>query len=99
MRNNCSSSTDAGKDHVEAETEDAMRAAIIQEPGIIRIRAVETPRVTMPDEVLVKSMASGICGAGVDIYRGEYLGSYPMTPGHEFYGVVEAAGPGMRRVK
>jgi 2-desacetyl-2-hydroxyethyl bacteriochlorophyllide A dehydrogenase len=42
-------------------------------------------------------MASGICGTDVHIFRGEYLGSYPIVPGHEFAGVVEKTGRGVTR--
>jgi len=44
-------------------------------------------------------MASGICGTDVHIFRGEYLGSYPIVPGHEFAGVVEQTGRGVTRFK
>ncbi len=74
-----------------------MRAAIIEKPGTIRVREVESPRAAGPDDVLVRVRASGICGTDVHIYHGEYLGSYPMTPGHEFSGVVEAVGERVTR--
>jgi D-arabinitol dehydrogenase (NADP+) len=50
-----------------------------------------------PDEVVVRVMASGICGTDVHIFRGEYLGGYPVIPGHEFAGVVEAVGSQVTR--
>ncbi len=74
-----------------------MKAAIIEKPQKVQVKDVEAPRVTRPDEVLVKVMASGICGTDVHIYHGEYLGSYPMTPGHEFSGVVVEVGEKVRR--
>ncbi len=43
-------------------------------------------------EVLVKVAACGICGTDVHIFRGEYLGDYPVIPGHEFSGEVVAVG-------
>jgi D-arabinitol dehydrogenase (NADP+) len=49
------------------------------------------------DEVLVKVMVSGICGTDVHILRGEYLGDYPVIPGHEFSGVVEQVGGSVTR--
>jgi D-arabinitol dehydrogenase (NADP+) len=42
-------------------------------------------------------MASGICGTDLHIYRGEYMGKYPVIPGHEFSGVVAATGSGVTR--
>ena len=44
-------------------------------------------------------MAAGICGTDIHIYRGEYLGTYPITPGHEFSGIVDAVGSGVSRFK
>ncbi len=52
-----------------------------------------------PGEVLIKVMACGICGTDVHIFRGEYLGSYPVVPGHEFSGVVEKTGDQVTRFK
>ena len=44
-------------------------------------------------------MASGICGTDVHIFQGEYLGSYPIIPGHEFAGVIEQVGSAVTRFK
>lgn len=54
-----------------------------------------------PGEVLVRVAACGVCGTDVHIYHGS-KGSAEVTPpvvlGHEFSGVVEAAGPGAEAV-
>jgi 2-desacetyl-2-hydroxyethyl bacteriochlorophyllide A dehydrogenase len=68
-----------------------MQAVVISSPQKIHCSETERPKPG-PDEVLVRVMASGICGTDVHIYRGEYLGDYPVTPGHEFSGVVEKTG-------
>jgi len=52
-----------------------------------------------PDELRVRVMASGICGTDVHIFQGEYIGSYPIVPGHEFSGTVEKAGSSVTRFK
>ncbi|MBW6472581.1 MAG: zinc-dependent alcohol dehydrogenase family protein [Anaerolineaceae bacterium] len=44
-------------------------------------------------------MASGICGTDLHIYHGEYLGDYPVIPGHEFSGVVTSVGSLVKRFK
>jgi D-arabinitol dehydrogenase (NADP+) len=49
--------------------------------------------------VLIKVMASGICGTDIHIFRGEYMGGYPVIPGHEFSGVVEQVGAGITQFK
>jgi D-arabinitol dehydrogenase (NADP+) len=76
-----------------------MRVASVEQPGRVRVQGAEIPRAVLPDDVVVKVMASGICGTDVHIFRGEYLGSYPIVPGHEFSGVVEAVGANVRRYK
>jgi len=75
-----------------------MKAAVIQGAGRIETRELSLPEPA-PGELLVRVMASGICGTDVHIYRGEYLGSYPIVPGHEFAGVVEQTGRGVARFK
>jgi 2-desacetyl-2-hydroxyethyl bacteriochlorophyllide A dehydrogenase len=49
--------------------------------------------------LLIQVMASGICGTDLHIYRGEYMGKYPVIPGHEFSGAVAAVGSGVARFK
>lgn len=75
-----------------------MQAAEIREPGVVRIAERAEELEPAEDEVVVRVMASGICGTDVHIYRGEYLGTYPIVPGHEFSGVVEAVGNSVHRV-
>lgn len=75
-----------------------MRAAKIEQPGAMRVVEIPCPQPAA-GEVLIRVMASGICGTDVHIFRGEYLGGYPVIPGHEFSGVVEAVGAGVTRVQ
>ncbi len=74
-----------------------MKSAMIEKPGAVKVREVEAPRASGPHDVLVKVMDCGICGTDVHIYHGEYLGSYPMTPGHELSGVVVEVGEKVTR--
>jgi len=73
-----------------------MKAAVIEKPGTIVLKDVPRPRVG-PGDVLIEVKASGICGTDIHIFRGEYLGSYPVTPGHEFSGVVREVGTAVTR--
>lgn len=68
-----------------------MKAYVLH--GINDIRLEETAKPQLQEnEVLVRVRAAGICGSDIPrIYvTGTY--SYPLIPGHEFSGVVEAAG-------
>ena len=73
-----------------------MKALQIDQPNQVFILDIPTPEPS-GDEVLIKVMASGICGTDIHIYRGEYFGSYPVIPGHEFSGIVEKIGDKVTR--
>jgi D-arabinitol dehydrogenase (NADP+) len=75
-----------------------MECVVIRKPQDLIVTQREIPQVG-PNEVLIKVMASGICGTDVHIYHGDYLGDYPVIPGHEFSGVVEAVGSAVNRIK
>jgi 2-desacetyl-2-hydroxyethyl bacteriochlorophyllide A dehydrogenase len=75
-----------------------MLAAQILAPG--RAHVIETDQPTpAPDEVLIEVAAAGICGTDIHIFRGEYMATYPLIPGHEFSGTVTAIGDRVTRFK
>ncbi len=56
----------------------------------------EVPVPTPCDgEVRIRVMAVGICGSDLPIFSGRRIVARPLTPGHEFSGVVDAVGPGV----
>jgi 2-desacetyl-2-hydroxyethyl bacteriochlorophyllide A dehydrogenase len=75
-----------------------MKSVVIERPNEIAlvVREVSEPG---PGELMIQVMASGICGTDLHIYRGEYMGRYPVIPGHEFSGVVAAVGSQITRFK
>jgi len=75
-----------------------MKALIIEKPGVARIETVPVAPVG-EKELRIKVKMSGICGTDVHIFKGEYLGTYPVIPGHEFSGIVEEAGSKVTRFK
>ena len=68
-----------------------MRAVVIEEPdlAVVKDLQVDPPG---PNDVIVDVKACGFCGTDLHIFRGEYLGGYPVIPGHEAAGVVSAVG-------
>lgn len=75
-----------------------MKAAKISRPNFIELANIPIPE-PKETEVLIKVMASGICGTDIHIFHGEYMGDYPVIPGHEFSGVVKAVGSLVTRFK
>jgi 2-desacetyl-2-hydroxyethyl bacteriochlorophyllide A dehydrogenase len=62
------------------------------------VKTVELPAVGEND-VRIKIKACGICGTDVHIFHGQYLGAYPVIPGHEFAGIVDEVGAKVTRIK
>lgn len=72
-----------------------MRAVVIEEPGALEVREVPDP-VARAGEVVVAVRACGICGTDLHVAAGEFGPTrYPITPGHEFAGVIAEVGPGV----
>jgi 2-desacetyl-2-hydroxyethyl bacteriochlorophyllide A dehydrogenase len=72
-----------------------MRAVVVERPGSARLRHVPTPEPG-PGEVLVRVGAAGICGSDVEVLEGRRPARfvrYPIIPGHEWAGMIEAVGP------
>ena len=75
-----------------------MKSVVIERPNAISVMEQDVPEPG-PGQVMIQVMASGICGTDLHIYRGEYMGNYPVIPGHEFSGVVMAIGSGVTRFR
>ncbi|MCU0520011.1 MAG: zinc-dependent alcohol dehydrogenase family protein [Anaerolineae bacterium] len=75
-----------------------MKALTIHRPTEAAVVDIPVPDPG-PTDILVKVAACGICGTDVHIYRGEYLGEYPVIPGHEFAGEVTAVGERVDRIR
>lgn len=76
-----------------------VRAVVITEFGR-RPAVQEVPVPAVPDGgVLVRVEATGLCRSDWHGWMGHDpgIGALPHVPGHEFAGVVEAAGPGVTR--
>jgi 2-desacetyl-2-hydroxyethyl bacteriochlorophyllide A dehydrogenase len=69
-----------------------MRAIVFSEPGSFSLEEVPDP-VAGPREVLVRVEAVGLCGTDIHVLEGEFEPTvFPIIPGHESSGVVEAVG-------
>lgn len=71
-----------------------MKAVLYQGPRQFEVTQVPTPEPG-PGQVLVKMAMAGICATDVHIHEGDYAVNFPLVPGHEMTGTVEALGPGV----
>ncbi|WP_164779976.1 zinc-dependent alcohol dehydrogenase family protein [Mesorhizobium sp. M7A.F.Ca.US.011.01.1.1] len=68
-----------------------MKAVRLEAVGGITLREVDMPDIGA-DELLVRIEACGVCGTDRHLFHGEFPCTPPVTPGHEFSGIVEAIG-------
>ena len=68
-----------------------MKAVVISEPGKVMLEQVDLPN---PPEgfVRVKVKAAAICATDLEVLDGNIAANYPLTPGHEWSGIVDAVG-------
>jgi len=76
-----------------------MEAVVYSALGEVATRTIASPQPG-PGEALIRTHAAGICHTDVNILHGHYGASvFPLVPGHEYAGTVEAVGPDVTAVK
>ena len=77
-----------------------MKALVLTGPRKLEIRDLPNP-VPGPDEVVVDVKACGVCGTDIHLFEGQggaFANEYPLIMGHEYAGIVSAAGENVRHV-
>ena len=72
-----------------------VKAAVVREKGKLAIEELELGKPRM-GEVLVKTVAGGICHTDFSTMNLEVPTTLPMVLGHEGVGIVEEVGPGVQ---
>jgi 2-desacetyl-2-hydroxyethyl bacteriochlorophyllide A dehydrogenase len=76
-----------------------MQAVSISRDHIVSVIETVVPEIST-GEILVKPCSCGICGTDLHILRHGFPGThYPVTPGHEFAGIVAAVGKGVTGIR
>ena len=75
-----------------------MKAALYTKPHSLKL-ATRDLRKIGPDEVLVRVEVCGICGTDLHIVEGLARSTPPVILGHEYVGVIEEIGKGVKRFK
>jgi 2-desacetyl-2-hydroxyethyl bacteriochlorophyllide A dehydrogenase len=73
------------------------RSVLLEEPGRYQVIQADPPEPG-PGEVRVRVAAAGICGSDRELFEGgrpEPFRRFPIVPGHEWSGTVEALGDGV----
>ena len=73
-----------------------MKALVLEDIGKLNIRDINKP-LPKAGEVLVRVMACGVCGSDIPRAYKDGAHNMPLVIGHEFAGIVEAAGEGVSK--
>jgi threonine dehydrogenase-like Zn-dependent dehydrogenase len=76
-----------------------MKAIVFHDVGKIELTEVPIPKVTQPDDVLLKVKAVGICGSDIKIIEGKHHFKPETILGHEFCSEVVEVGSHVHHVK
>jgi threonine dehydrogenase-like Zn-dependent dehydrogenase len=78
-----------------------MRAIVVERPDSVSLTEIDTPQPG-PGEARVRSVVAGVCRTDLDIITGALdprWVRFPVVPGHEWSGVVDAVGDGVTGVE
>ena len=73
-----------------------MKAVVYDAPRVFAVRDVPTPEPA-GGEVRIKVDQVGVCGTDLHIHEGEFQARFPLIPGHELVGRIDALGDGVDR--
>ena len=76
-----------------------MKAATYQGVGEVKVIDVPKPSINGDDQALIRITLGAICGSDLHAYHGRIPMSAGELLGHEFVGVVEDVGRGVKRFK
>ncbi|EPR69134.1 alcohol dehydrogenase catalytic domain-containing protein [Cyclobacterium qasimii] len=76
-----------------------MKAAVFHKPGQIQVDNVDDPSLIDPTDVILKVTSTAICGSDLHILSGAVPQEGNMIMGHEFMGIVEEVGKGVKKLK
>jgi threonine dehydrogenase-like Zn-dependent dehydrogenase len=76
-----------------------MKALMFRDIGKLEFLEIPVPKISSPDQVLIKVSMCGICGSDVKILQGKHAYKKDTVLGHEFNGVVADIGSGVTTVK
>jgi len=76
-----------------------MRGAVMYGPGDVRVEERDDPKIIKPTDAIIRLAATSVCGSDLWDWRGINPVTRPTPMGHEYAGVVEETGSGVRNIK
>ena len=76
-----------------------MKGTILYGARDIRFEERDEPQIIEPTDAILRLAATCVCGSDLWPYRGIDAPTQPSPMGHEYCGIVEEVGPGVRSVK
>ncbi|MHC6593955.1 zinc-dependent alcohol dehydrogenase family protein [Arthrobacter sp. C152] len=76
-----------------------MRATMMYAPGDVRVEDRDRPAIQEPTDAVIKVSAACVCGSDLWPYRGADTLHGPRAMGHEYVGVVDEVGAGVKNVQ
>ncbi|MBC7332375.1 MAG: alcohol dehydrogenase catalytic domain-containing protein [Synergistetes bacterium] len=75
-----------------------MKAVVLKNPFEVSIEERPFPQPS-PNEVRIRVSYVGYCGTDIMVWQGKYKANYPIIPGHEFSGMIDAIGENVANLK
>ncbi len=76
-----------------------MKALVFHKPKDVSVDTVDDPRLEEARDAIIRVTSTAICGSDLHIYNGLIPQAKNMILGHEFMGIVEEVGPGVKNLK
>jgi threonine dehydrogenase-like Zn-dependent dehydrogenase len=76
-----------------------MRGTVIYAPGDVRVEQRDDPKIIQPTDAVLRLSATCVCGSDLWAWRGTDPVTQPTPMGHEYAGVVEEVGGGVRAIR
>lgn len=76
-----------------------MKALMFHKPKDVRVETVEDPQIQNPRDAIIRVTSTAICGSDLHIYNGMIPQPRSMVLGHEFMGIVEEVGSGIKNLQ
>jgi threonine dehydrogenase-like Zn-dependent dehydrogenase len=75
-----------------------MLGAVMHAPGDVRVEEREDPKIVQPTDAIIRTSAACVCGSDLWPYRGVEQLNGPTPMGHEYVGIVEEVGSGVKDI-